>query len=203
MVNDVLPLRSHDFSELKKPRLDYAAQLSISPMLVNLAMTCFIHYGLHPGMLIRYLNGEYTGKSRDAEPICWEVSPHISNEDAAHIKWILTQGCPSNLVLEETPKYKLSVIQKGNQHTFLQHPEVTAKAIDKEGKNSHVLPIRYWTVYFSLWLRVTPQGGRHRVQLVRRVAQEPWVRGSNPSGARVQWIEGLRVAEPLVRGSNP
>ncbi len=31
--------------------------------------------------------------------------------------------------------------------------------------------------------------GRHRVQLVRRVAQEPLVRGSNPSGARVQWIE--------------
>ncbi len=43
----------------------------------------------------------------------------------------------------------------------------------------------------------------HRVQLVRRVAQEPLVRGSNPSGARVRWIEGLRVAEPLVRGSNP
>jgi hypothetical protein len=32
--------------------------------------------------------------------------------------------------------------------------------------------------------------GRHRVQLVRRVAQEPLVRGSNPSGARVQWVEG-------------
>ncbi len=32
--------------------------------------------------------------------------------------------------------------------------------------------------------------GRHRVQLVRRVAQEPLVRGSNPSGARVQWNEG-------------
>jgi hypothetical protein len=31
---------------------------------------------------------------------------------------------------------------------------------------------------------------RHRVQLVRQVAQEPLVRGSNPSGARVQWIEG-------------
>jgi hypothetical protein len=30
----------------------------------------------------------------------------------------------------------------------------------------------------------------HRVQLVRRVAQEPLVRGSNPSGARVQWVEG-------------
>jgi hypothetical protein len=41
----------------------------------------------------------------------------------------------------------------------------------------------------------------HRVQLVRRVAQEPSVRGSNPSGARVQWNEGC--AEPSVGGSNP
>jgi hypothetical protein len=39
------------------------------------------------------------------------------------------------------------------------------------------------------------------VQLVRRVAQEPLVRGSNPSGARVQWNEGC--AESLVGGSNP
>ncbi len=78
-------------------------------------------------MLIHYLNGEYTGESRDAEPILWEVSPHISNKDAAHIKWILTQGCPSNLVSEETPENKLAVIWKGNQHAFLQHPEVMAK----------------------------------------------------------------------------
>ncbi len=152
MVNDVLCLRSHDFSELKKPRFDYAAQLSISPMQVDLAMACFIHYGLHPGMLIHYLNGEYTGKSRDAEPILREVTPHISNKDAAHIKRILTQGCPSNLIFEETPENKLAVIQKGNQHTFLQHPEVMAKAMIKKEKNSHVLPLRYWMVYFSPWL---------------------------------------------------
>ena len=48
---------------------------------------------------------------------------------------------------------------------------------------------------------------RHRVQLVRRVAQEPSVRGSNPSGARVQWNEGC--ADPRsgvqtpTRWSNP
>ncbi len=30
--------------------------------------------------------------------------------------------------------------------------------MNKEEKNNHVLPLRYWTVYFSLWLRVTPQG---------------------------------------------
>ncbi len=39
------------------------------------------------------------------------------------------------------------------------------------------------------------------VQLVRRVAQEPSVRGSNPSGARVQWNECC--AESSVGGSNP
>jgi hypothetical protein len=32
--------------------------------------------------------------------------------------------------------------------------------------------------------------GRHRVQLVRWIVQEPLVRGSNPSGARVQRFEG-------------
>jgi hypothetical protein len=69
MVTDVIRLWSLDFSGLKKPRLDYAAQLSILPTRVDLATACLIHYRLHPVMLIRYLNGEYTGKSRDAEPI--------------------------------------------------------------------------------------------------------------------------------------
>jgi hypothetical protein len=62
------------------------------------------------------------------------------------------QGCPSNLIFEETPENKLAVIRKGNQHTFLQHPEATVKAMNKEEKNSHVLPLRYWMVYFSPWL---------------------------------------------------
>ncbi len=69
MVNNFLCLRSHDFLELKKPRLNYAALLSISPTRVDLATACFIHYGLHPGMLTCYLNGKYTGKNRDVEPI--------------------------------------------------------------------------------------------------------------------------------------
>jgi hypothetical protein len=29
--------------------------------------------------------------------------------------------------------------------------------MNKEEKNSHVLPLRYWMVYFSPWLQVTPQ----------------------------------------------
>jgi hypothetical protein len=158
MIKDVLRLRSKNFPELKKPRFNYAAQLSISPEQVDLATACCIHYGLHPGMLVCYIKGEYAGESRDAEPILREVSPHISCEDATHIKHILTQGCPSYIDFKEESKNKLAVIQKGNQHTFLQYPEVTAKAMNKEEKNSHVLPLRYWTVHFSPWLQVIPQG---------------------------------------------
>ncbi len=40
-----------------------------------------------------------------------------------------------------------------------------------------------------------------RVQLVRRVAQEPLVRGSKT--LQVLGYSGLRAAEPLVRGSSP
>jgi hypothetical protein len=79
MIKDVLRLRSKDFSELKKPRLNYAAQLSISPEQVDLATACCIHYGLHPGMLIRYIKGKYVGETKDEEPILREVSPHISH----------------------------------------------------------------------------------------------------------------------------
>ncbi len=34
--------------------------------------------------------------------------------------------------------------------------------MNKEEKNSHVLPLRYWMVYFSPWLRVTLQGIRKK-----------------------------------------
>ncbi len=58
MINKVLRLRSLDFSELKKPRYDYAEQLDISPEKVDLISACCIHYGLHPGMPVRYLNSK-------------------------------------------------------------------------------------------------------------------------------------------------
>ncbi len=158
MINDILRLRSQDFLELKQPRFDYANQLSISPERVDLISTCCIHYGLHPGMLIRYLNGEYVGKSRDAGRILREESPYISSKDAAHIKQVITQGCPSYLNFEEEPENKLAVIGKGNQHTFQEHPETARKAMNKEEKNSHVVPLLPWIMHFLLWMHATPLG---------------------------------------------
>ena len=130
------------------PRLDYADQTSTSSKRVNLATACAIHYRLNIGMVICYLKGKYVGESQDADAILSEVSPHIIIKDCKHIKQIIDQGCPSHLNFEEDYKNKHYVLQKGNQQTFLQHPEVTAKTMNKEEKNSHVLPFRIWVVYF-------------------------------------------------------
>jgi hypothetical protein len=61
MINNVLRLRFVDFSSLKNLQFDYAKQMSISSARIDLAIACAIHYGLNPGMVIRYLKGEYVG----------------------------------------------------------------------------------------------------------------------------------------------
>ncbi len=153
--------------EIKKPRFDYAKQLSISPERVDLISASCIHYRLHPGMLICYLNGEYVGKSRDAGQILQEVSPYISSEDTAHIKWVIKQGCPSYLNFKEEPENKLAVIWKRNQHTFLKHPEIARKAMNKEERNSHVVPLLPWIVHFLPYMRATPRGMREKYNKIR------------------------------------
>ena len=162
MIDDVLRLRSVDFSSLKLPRFGYADQVTISQERVDLATACAINYGLHTGMVIRYLKGEYVGETRNANRILASVSPYIDAEDCKHIERIINQGCPSHLDFEEDYKNKHSVLHRGNQHTFLQHPKVTAKAMNKEEKNSHVLPFKSWVVHFSPYCRATPQGIREK-----------------------------------------
>jgi hypothetical protein len=101
-----------DFSEMKRPRLGYAEQTAIDPIRVKMATACAIHYSLHPGMVIRYLKGEYVGENRDVNQILRDVSPLIDETDTAHIKRILTQGCPSRLNFNETSAMKASIIEK-------------------------------------------------------------------------------------------
>jgi hypothetical protein len=67
MITDALKLRWVDFLSLKNLRFDYADQLSICQTRVLLATARLIHYGLHPGMFIRYLKGEYVGESREPD----------------------------------------------------------------------------------------------------------------------------------------
>jgi hypothetical protein len=75
VIVDVLRLRILDFLPLLVPRIGYATQESILQIRVDLATAGMIHYGLHPGLLIRYLKGEYTGENRDVAGIIAKVSP--------------------------------------------------------------------------------------------------------------------------------
>jgi hypothetical protein len=85
MFDDVMCLQFVDFLTLKLPRLDYLEQTEISKERVNLATVCAIHYGLM-GMVNCYLNGKYTGESRNADVFLAAVSPYIVREDCKHIK---------------------------------------------------------------------------------------------------------------------
>jgi hypothetical protein len=140
-----------DFTSLKLPSHDYAEQTTISSKRVDQTTACAIHYRLNLGMVIGFLMGEYVGEMRDVAAILAEVSPYINEEDREHIKCIINQGCPSHLDFKEEYENKHLALWKGNQHTFLLHPEVTTKAMNKEEKNSHILPFKHWMAYFSPW----------------------------------------------------
>ncbi len=94
-------------------------------------------------MVICYIGGEYTGESRDVDEILSVVSPCIEKEDCEHIRQIINQGCPSYLDFKGTVKNKHQVLCRGNQQTFLQYTKFTAKAMNKEEQNSHVLLFRH------------------------------------------------------------
>ncbi len=132
VIVDVLRLRILDFSPLPEPQLGYATQESISQICVDLATAGMIHYGLHPGMLIHYLKGEYTGKNRDLARIYARLSSYISKDDAIHVEQILTQGCPSKLQVSKPSAMKDEIIALGNQQTFHMYPELVTKTMNIE-----------------------------------------------------------------------
>ncbi len=158
MVNDVMRLRKMDFSSLTQPRLDYVSQMSISKHRIDLATAGMIHYSLHPGMLVRFMNGEYTGENRDVKKIMASITPYVSDDDARHAKRILTQGCPSMLVLEESNEMKNRIIEKGNQQTFAMYPELVTTTMNKEERHSHLIALKRWVLHFSPYCRSTAQG---------------------------------------------
>jgi hypothetical protein len=67
-----------DFSPPRKQRIGFANQQAILHARINIATAAMINYGLHPGMLMQYLKGEYIRESRDVSAILKTVSPHIS-----------------------------------------------------------------------------------------------------------------------------
>ena len=158
VIRDVCLFRKLDFSPLREPRIGYADQQAIQQARVDMATAAMIHYGLHPGMLIRYLKGEYIGESRNIAAILQAVSPHINEDDTNHIRRILTQGCPSKLILSEPNDMKFKMIAQGNQQTFQMYPEAVTKTMNKEERHSHLIPVKLWVLLCSPYARATSQG---------------------------------------------
>jgi hypothetical protein len=123
-----------------------------------MATAAMIHYGLHPGMLIRYLKGEYVGEHRDVLAILEAVLLHISENDVNHIRQILMQGCPSKLILGKPNTMNNKMIAQGNQQTFQLYPEFVTKTMNKEEKNSHLISVKLWVLLCSPYTQSTLQG---------------------------------------------
>jgi hypothetical protein len=43
-----------------------------------MATACAVLYSLHPGMVIRYINGEYVGENRNLSQILKDISSHVN-----------------------------------------------------------------------------------------------------------------------------
>lgn len=148
-----------DTSPLHEPRLNYADQQSIDPHRVDMASAQFIRCGGDPDRLVRFCAQEYTLAHLDRKGILQRIKEHIPTEDYDQIERILYDGCPAELSFEEENQSRLRSFERGNQPTYLRHPTKVLKAMNKEDKNSHVIPLDEDLAFFSPFCRHTPQGG--------------------------------------------
>ena len=158
MVTSIERTKKIDFSPLRLPRFDYADQNEISPERVLMLEACAIHYNLDFGLVVRYLGGEYTAEHRDVEALEREVGPHVPPDDMAHMRRILTRGCPHTLDFEMQHKDKMKMIERGNQPTVEANMEVVRETMNKEERNSHIVPFPIWMCAFSPFANHVSQG---------------------------------------------
>jgi hypothetical protein len=138
-----------DFSKLREPKIGYSNQQEIQSLRVDLATAGMIYYSLHPGMLIRYVKGEYIGENRNVPQVLNDVSPYIDSVDSKHIECMLSMGFQSIIDFDESSEMKATIIEKGNQATFKMYPDIVKKTINKEDRKNHLLPVKLWVLRFS------------------------------------------------------
>ena len=106
MVTNVCRLKTKDFSKLR------SNQQEIQSLRGDLATAGMIYHSLHPGMLIRYVKGEYVRENKNVSQVLNDVSPYVDSVDAKHIERILSMGCPSIIDFEESSEMKATIIEK-------------------------------------------------------------------------------------------
>ncbi len=97
-----------------------------------MASAAKIYFGLDPGKFIQWLGGEYTGHHRDVQMTLDAVESHIMPGDFKHMKRILLDGCPAELIFIEPLDNKPAMLKSGNSKTFNDNPDLIKKAMNKE-----------------------------------------------------------------------
>jgi len=67
-------------------------------------------------------------------------------------------GCPSIIDFEESSEMKATIIKKRNQATFKMYPDIVKKTMNKEDRNSNLLPVKLWVHRFSPYCCHKAQG---------------------------------------------
>ena len=69
------------------------------------------------------------------------ISAVVSPEDYQYIKMILTKRYPSKVMCDEPKSSKLKIIERGNQKSLIDNPDLVNKLINNEDRYSHVVPL--------------------------------------------------------------
>jgi hypothetical protein len=146
-----------DFSTLCKPRLNYKNQMQINPHQVWMANAAMAHFCLDPGRFVRWMGGEYTGQLRDAHSTLAAVKGHVSINDHKQMKRILFDGCPAHLDVEEPLSNKIEMIDRGNSKSFNANTALVLKTMNKEDRDSHLIPLDEIRCHFSPYCCHTTQ----------------------------------------------
>jgi hypothetical protein len=146
-----------DFSPLFKPRYNYEQQERINPHCIEMASAAMIYFGLNPGKFVQWLGGKYTGHHWDVQTTLDAVESHITPGDFEHMKRILLDGCPAEIMFIEPLDNKLAMLKCRNLKTFKDNPDLGKKAMNKEDRYSHLVPIDKDICRTSAYCHITTQ----------------------------------------------
>ena len=97
-----------------------------------MASVAVIYFDLDPGKFVQWPRGEYTGHHWDVQTTLDAVESHITPGDFEHMKWILLDGCPAELMFIEPLDNNLAMLKRGNSKTFKDNPNLVKKGMNKE-----------------------------------------------------------------------
>ena len=146
-----------DFSPLRQYRGDWSQQKNIPASRVKMFTACLVHFNGHIGDVIRYVGGNYTAEYRDVEKALAAVKPLLPAQDYLDLKRYYEVGSPNMLVAEVARDNTMLYLSKGNHPNIDQNPELVQETMNKEEKNSHVLPLFSWLMRFLPHAHHVPQ----------------------------------------------